>query len=41
LKCTLSLRFNREEFCDGHKAHRKTPPLTIFVGAQAAFFTAG
>src|SRR5215204_1290196 len=21
----LSLRFNREEFCDGHKAHRKTP----------------
>ena len=21
----LSLRFNQEGFCDGHKAHRKTP----------------
>ena len=37
----LSLRFNREEFCDGLYLHRKTPPLTIFVGSQAAFFTAG
>ena len=26
----LSLRFNREEFCDGHKARQKTPSLPIF-----------
>jgi hypothetical protein len=37
----LSLRFNRKEFCDELYVHRKTPPLIIFVGSQAAFFTAG
>ncbi len=27
----LNLRFKHEEFCDEHKAHRKTPSLFIFV----------
>lgn len=40
-KLPLSLRFNHQEFCDGHKARRKTPSLTLFAGSQAAFFTAG
>jgi hypothetical protein len=40
-KQALSLRFNRKEFCDELYVHRKTPPLIIFVGSQAAFFTAG
>src|SRR5215212_7539621 len=35
----LNLRFNRKEFCDELYVHRKTPPLIIFVGSQAAFFT--
>ena len=40
-KQALSLRFNRKEFCEELYVHRKTPPLIIFVGSQAAFFTAG
>jgi hypothetical protein len=39
--CVLSLRFNREEFCDGLYVYRKTLSPTIFVGSQAAFLTAG
>ena len=37
----FDLRFNHEEFCDGLYVHRKTLSLTIFVGSQAAFLTAG
>ena len=33
--CTLSLRFNHEEFCDGHKARRKTPSLPIFADSSS------
>ena len=38
---TLSLRFKHEEFCDELYTRRKTLSLTIFVGSQAAFLTAG
>jgi hypothetical protein len=31
----LSLRFNHEEFCDGHKARRKTPSLPIFADSSS------
>src|ERR687897_902072 len=31
----LSLRFNHEEFCDGHKAHRKTLAFAVSVGSGA------
>jgi hypothetical protein len=36
----LSLRFNHEGFCDGHKAHRKTPRL-LSSRTQAVFLRAG
>ena len=31
---TLSLRFNHEGFCDGHKAHRKTPRVRPLHGLR-------
>jgi hypothetical protein len=37
----LSLRFKHEEFCDELYTRRNTLSLTIFVGSQAAFLTAG
>jgi hypothetical protein len=38
---SLSLRFKHEEFCDELYTRRNTLSLTIFVGSQAAFLTAG
>ena len=40
-KAMLALQMVNEEFCDGLYVHRKTLSLTIFVGSQAAFLTAG
>ena len=40
----LSLRFNHERFCDGHRAHRKTSRVRPLLGlrqTQAAVLMAG